>query len=326
MNLDFSKTTVLVIGDFMIDHYIIGKSNRMSPEAPVPVIIPTKKYSVPGGAGNVALNLCAMEAMVSCIGVVGNDRWGDIYSGYYSTKVPDSQIDTSSIIISDLCHTTVKHRTYLEKKQILRVDEEEKLDYSHNKKINDSVSTILKNSDIVILSDYNKGVLNDNTINHILNNAKEHNVPVIVDPKKEDFSIYKGANILTPNLNELKRASQITISDDDSIVLACNSLIKKNGFEYIVTTKGDKGMTIVGENFVKHIEAYSIENPDVTGAGDTVVSALALAFSNTQDLEISVNFANIAAANVVSKSGTTCTSIAELESRIKANKKIFNHE
>lgn len=314
MNFDFSSNRVLVIGDLMLDHYIIGQSNRMSPEAPVPVVVPIKKYSVPGGAGNVALHLATMKAKVSCIGVVGNDKWGkDLIN------LLEGNIDISNIIMSESFPTTLKQRTYLAGKQILRVDEEEKLDSSYDIKINNSVIDILHKFDIIILSDYNKGVLSKNTITHILNIANKHNIPVIIDPKKNNFSYYRGANILTPNLNELRKASEVVITDDESIIKSCQNLIKRNKFEYIVTTKGENGMTIVGKDLVKNIEPYKVKNPDVTGAGDTVVSLLALMYSNTKDIEISANIANIAAAFTVSKAGTTCCSISDIETIV--NKK-----
>tara|TARA_Y100000389_G_C17460368_1_gene521247 strand:+ start:516 stop:1475 length:960 start_codon:yes stop_codon:yes gene_type:complete len=313
MNCDFSSTKILVIGDLMLDHYIIGESNRMSPEAnDVPVVLPKEKYSVPGGAGNVALTLAAMEAKVSCIGIVGNDNWGRKL-----ISLLDKSINTSNVIISESYTTTLKQRTYLEGKQILRVDEEEILDSSYDEKICNYVSEILPKHDIIILSDYNKGILNQNTINYILKVANKYKIPTIIDPKKHNFSNYKGANIVTPNLNELDKASKIEISNDQSIIKSCQQLIKKNQFEYMVVTKGENGMTIIGKDLVKNIKPYKVENPDVTGAGDTVVSLLALMYVNTKDIEVSANIANIAAAFAVSKSGTTCCSISDLERIIK---------
>ena len=170
---------------------------------------------------------------------------------------------------------------------------------------------IQQNYDIVILSDYNKGVLNNLWFD--ISNLDN----VIVDPKKDSFNYYRGAKIITPNLNELKKASNIDIKDDKSIVDACNQLIKKNNFKYIVAKKGDKGMTIVGaNNFVKHIEAHTIKNPDVTGAGDTVIAALSLAYAQTEDIEFSAKIANIAAAIVVGKVGTATVTIEEINNYI----------
>ena len=370
MNLDFSNIKVLLIGDFMIDHYIMGTSSRMSPEAPVPIILPEKEYSIPGGTGNVAMNICVMGGYESykdnlyhkgvpfifCIGAIGTDEWGDkllsiLKGGTIKEYLEDDsirfihhhdQIDVSKIIQGDLpkydlmdprreldtfrgyIYTIVKERTYLKEKQIYRLDREysqyplvNNFEVPYLEEINNSVSTTIKNCDIVILSDYNKGVLNDDTIPHVLNEAKKHNIPVIVDPKKDDFSIYKGANIITPNLNELQRASKIEINDNKSLVSACNELIQECNFNYIIAKKGDKGMTIVGkDNFVKHIKAHPVENPDVTGAGDTVVAALSLAFAKTNDIELSARVANDAAALVVGKLGTATVTIDEINNYI----------
>ena len=162
------------------------------------------------------------------------------------------------------------------------------------------------------MSDYNKGVITNANINTNY---------LIVDPKKNDFSAYTGANIITPNLNELRAATKIKLQDDNSIVTASNHLIKKYNFNYIVAKKGAAGMTIVGKNdFVKHIKPHPVQNPDVTGAGDTVVSALSLSYAKTQDIELAANFANSAAATAVSKSGTAAVTINEINNYIKANK------
>lgn len=364
MNLDFSDIKVLLIGDFMIDHYIIGESNRMSPEAPVPVVIPKEEYSIPGGAGNVAMNMCVLaghqsyrdnmyfegKPFIFCVGAIGYDAMGDkllsILNGGTIRKKFDSgstiefihhhdQIDTSNIIKGDLpkydsmdprslndtfrgyIQTTVKERTYLNGKQIYRIDREILLNQSYNEELNKLIKENIIGKDILVLSDYNKGVLNDDTIPNIISEAKNNNIPIIIDPKKYDFSLYKGADIITPNLNELNRASKTDINDDKSIIEACSELIKKYDFNYIVAKKSEKGITIVGKNnFVKHIKAHAIENPDVTGAGDTVIAALALTYAKTKDIELSARFANKAAATVVSKPGTATVTIDEINNYI----------
>jgi len=314
VNLDFSDIKVLVVGDFMLDHYITGYSNRMSPEAPVPVILPKEEYSVPGGAGNVALNLNSMGVQVSCIGVIGNDMSGKTLIELLSNK----GIDVSSFISADKHQTTLKKRIYCDKKQVLRIDKEKILNSSYNKKINNLIKDKIKDCDILILSDYNKGVLNEDTISYAIKSA---NIPVIIDPKKKNFSIYGGATILTPNLKELRRASNIIINNNDSIIQACNKLIEENKLDYIVTTKGSEGITIVGENFFKHINTTSINDADVTGAGDTAVSALSVAFAKTKNIEVAASFANIVANIVVQKQGTSVASMDQIKKLINNNKK-----
>ena len=297
MNLDFSDIKILLIGDFMIDHYIMGTSNRISPEAPVPVVTLEEEYSIPGGAGNVAMNLSAMGANVICVGVVGDDSWGK----KLLSILENEGINIENIEIIDKHPTTLKQRIYSDNKQVARLDTEKIMDWQ-------SSYNIEQDYDIIILSDYNKGVLNNLWFN--INDFEN----VIVDPKKDSFSHYKGSTIITPNLNELHKASNVDIKDNDSIVNVCNKLIKENSFEYIVVKKGNQGVTIVGrDNFVKHIEAHHVENPDVTGAGDTVIAALSIAYAKTNDIEFSAEFANAAAAIVVGKTGTATATIKEIK-------------
>ena len=304
MNLDFSDIKVLLIGDFMIDHYITGSSNRMSPEALVPVVIPKQDYSIPGGAGNVAMNLSLLGANVTCLGCAGNDIWGK----KLLSILKNEGIKTEGIELIDDHPTTLKQRIYSDGKQVARLDTEKIINWQPN-------AEVQQNYDIIILSDYNKGVLSNLWFD--INNLEN----VIVDPKKDSFNHYRGANIITPNLNELKKASNIDIKDDKSIVDACNQLIKENNFNYIVAKKGDQGMTIIGkDNFVKHIKAHTVENPDVTGAGDTVISTLSLAYAQTKDIELSAKIANAAAAIVVGKPGTATLTIDEINNYIELNK------
>ena len=302
MKLDFSDITILVAGDFMIDHYIIGKSNRLSPEAPVPVVLPEKEYSIPGGAGNVAMNLKSMGANVVCLGVVGDDIWGK----KLLSLLKDNGINIDGIDIIKDHPTTLKQRIYSDGKQVARLDTEKIIDLKPN-----FLSKVLDNYDACILSDYNKGVIKNADIDTSI---------LIVDPKKDDFSLYKNAHIITPNLNELQRVTKIQIEDDQSIISASNDLIRKHNFNYVVAKKGAEGMIVVGKNnFVKHIEVHFVENPDVTGAGDTVIAALSLAYAKTQDIELAARFANNAAATAVSKSGTATVTINEINNYIKSN-------
>ncbi len=299
MKLDFSNITILLVGDFMIDHYIIGTSNRMSPEAPVPVVIPKEEYSIPGGAGNVAMNLHSMGANVICLGTVGDDIWGK----KLLSILQNSGINVEGIDVIKNHPTTLKQRIYSDGKQVARLDTESILDWSPN-----FSSHPVNSYNVCILSDYNKGVVNNANINANI---------LIVDPKKDDFSKYKNSNIITPNLNELQRATKIEIKDNQSIVDASNELIQKHNFNYIVVKKGSKGVTVVGKNnFVTHIGAHLVKNPDVTGAGDTVISALSIAYAKTQDIELSAKIANCAAAIAVGKPGTATVTIDEINNYI----------
>lgn len=311
MKLDFSNIKVLLVGDFMIDHYIMGTSIRLSPEAPVPIVTPEEEYSIPGGAGNVALNLSLLGSKVSCIGVIGNDKWGD----KLTELLQNNNIDICHIIKSKSINTTLKERIYLDGKQVIRIDKEKKVGNSYNKKINENVKKIMNDFDVIILSDYNKGVLNKDTISFIIDNA---DIPVIIDPKKVDFSIYKGGTILTPNIHELKKASSMKVEDDKSLISSCNDIINKNNIQYIVTTKGENGMTVVSKNFSENIDTDIVKNPDVTGAGDTVIASLALTFIDKKDITYAIKIANYAANYVVKKVGTAQINISDLNKIIES--------
>tara|TARA_Y100001980_G_C14550446_1_gene332975 strand:- start:1987 stop:2895 length:909 start_codon:yes stop_codon:yes gene_type:complete len=301
LKLDFSNIKILLIGDFMIDYYLMGVSSRMSPEAPVPVLNIENDYSIPGGAGNVAMNLSKLGANVACYGVIGDDLLGENLISILKSE----GINVDGIVKINNHPTTTKQRIYSNGKQVVRIDKE-KILTSYKFEVNK-----IDDFHACIFSDYNKGVVNT------INLDKEI---IVVDPKKSDFSEYKNAKIITPNLEELRKASKIKIIDDDSVVKACKILIDENNFEYIIAKKGSEGMTIVGKNnLVKHIPANYIKNPDVTGAGDTVISAFTLAYAKTKDIVFSCNFANNAAAAVVSKIGTATVTIDEINNYINGN-------
>ncbi len=294
MNLDFSNLKVLLLGDFMVDYYIKGISTRMSPEAPVPIIQPIEEYFVPGGAGNVAMNLSSLGAQVTCAGFLGNDIWGK----KLLSKLQGYNISTEFIDVLKEHQTTVKKRVYLDGKQILRIDNELYHKWDNNNNIN------FKEFDVVIISDYNKGAVTNLNISAKL---------ILVDPKKDNFSVYKNSTIVTPNLVELQKASKIKIEDDKSIISACKKLIHDNNFKYIVSKKGKDGMIVVGkDNFVKAVTPYHVKKPDVTGAGDTVIAVLSLVYSITKDIELAAKIANFAASIVVSKPATASICIEDI--------------
>jgi rfaE bifunctional protein kinase chain/domain len=303
MIFNFTKIKVLVIGDFMVDSYIFGDSTRMSPEAPVPVILPKKKYLVPGGAGNVAINLSSLGANVTCAGVVGNDNKGDELINILKSK----NINTQHIEIIENYSTTIKERIFCNGTQLARIDTESTL-----KQKCSFMSYEFDNYDIIILSDYNKGVL---SIPWFSNNK---DIPVIIDPKKETIN-FKNCNIITPNIKELEHLSNNSLSTDDDILYACKELIEKHNFEYIIAKKGENGISVIGKNnFFHKIEGHHVNNPDVTGAGDTVISSLALAYASTKDIKVSAEFANSAAAIVVGKKGTATVTIDEINNYISS--------
>jgi rfaE bifunctional protein kinase chain/domain len=297
---------VLLIGDFMVDQYIFCSSTRMSPEAPVPVLKPYDEFIVPGGAGNVALNMSKLGAKVSCLGYIGSDSQGSELKKILNNE----RINTEHLCQNgDL--TTIKRRYYNNDKQVLRIDYENVLeDWCPD------ISNInFDEYDVVILSDYNKGVLNNTWFSKIKNEN------IFVDPKKDDYSFYSNATIITPNLDELEKASKLIIDNNDTLVKVCQSIIEKTNLEYIIAKKGENGMTIVGKNgFISHIDGHQVNNPDVTGAGDTVIAALSLSYFKTKNIEKSAIIANAAAAIVVGKKGTSFATMEDINNLLKGDK------
>ena len=298
MNLNFSDINVLLIGDFMVDHYLMGNSDRISPEADVPVIELEKDFLVPGGAGNVAMNLYSLGANVVCVGCLGDDLWAEKLISLFKEK----NIDTYYLERKKEHKTTVKKRIYCNDKQVARVDIEEFLnEWQPEKKIN------YEEFDIIILSDYNKGVFAKPWL-------EIKDKMVLLDPKKVNPALFRSSKIITPNIKELEEITKIKINNKDSIVNACNKLISNYNFEWVVAKKASKGITLVGKNnFVKNFSGKNISNPDVTGAGDTVIATLAVAYAKNKNIESATKIANEAAAFVVSNIGTDVIDLSYLK-------------
>ena len=304
MNFDFQSIRVLVVGDLMIDNYIMGSSSRMSPEAPVPVIHPNKNYSIAGGAANVAMNMSSLGAQVSCAGAIGDDFEGEELLSILNKE----GIDTTYINKIENFKTTVKKRIYSNNKQVARIDNEEYLEQKCS-----FMDESLNNYDIVVLSDYNKGVLTTNWF------KKPGNTTVLLDPKKS-FINFNQCDIITPNLNELKQLSGNKVISEYDIVQSCKKILKKYNLKYIIAKRGSDGITIIGNNdYVKHLKARFVKTPDVTGAGDTVISCIGLAFAVTKDILKSTEFAINASALAVSKPGTATVTIDEINNYIKTD-------
>tara|TARA_Y100001935_G_C17196684_1_gene452889 strand:- start:112 stop:969 length:858 start_codon:yes stop_codon:yes gene_type:complete len=281
----------------------------MSPEANVPVILPISDEYILGGAANVISNLQSLNVDVTCMGILGDDQNGK----KINSLLKKIGIQNSFFIISKDFPTTLKRRVYLSDKQFVRIDYEKKHDDIFNNQLIETFEKFDKNFDFIILSDYNKGVLNKKLIDHIIENV---DVPVIVDPKKNNFNIYSRATIITPNLNELSLATNINCDNKNNILSACNKVLNESKIKFIVATMGDKGMMVVGENFNKFISPIEIPNADVSGAGDTVVSSLSLSYIISNDIIYSSQVANIAASIAVSKKGTYAVKLSELNDRI----------
>lgn len=316
--MNFNDLNILVIGDLMVDEYLIGKSNRLSPEAPVPVICEYNTLIYPGGAANVALNLSKLGVKANCAGIVGNDKYGN----QLINILKENNIDTSSIMTIDNYKTIIKKRIISNNKQICRIDIEEKNKNNFFEKI---IGSINNKFDLVIISDYDKNLINKKGMKLILEKSISKK-GFLIDPKKIDFSIYKNYSslplIVTPNTTELEKVSKQKINDNEKIKIISKTLIDENNFEGVLTTCGEKGMVYTGKNNLSHIvDAHNIDKIDVTGAGDTVIAAFAAFYASTSNIKKSLFFANLAAAKSVSLMGTASPSIEEI---IDFNKKYFN--
>lgn len=302
---DFSLARVLVVGDVMLDRYWFGKTSRISPEAPVPIVGINNTDNRAGGAGNVALNIAAVGGNVTLLGITGNDEAANTLEQQLSAAgvVPDlCKLDTASTII--------KLRVISHHQQLLRLDFEEKLVDQDKTGLIERFKKSLKHSNLVVLSDYSKGTLADPQT--FIQLARQANVTVLVDPKSNDFSIYQHANIITPNFKEFI-AVVGPCHTEQEILDKGRELLKKHHFDTLLVTRGEEGMTLITKDDFAHITAYAREVFDVTGAGDTVIGVLGTAFAAGMDLVPATSLANLAASIVVGKLGAATVSAPELE-------------
>lgn len=305
-----NKPNILVIGDLMIDHYLWGSCERISPEAPVQVVDIAKETTVLGGAGNVISNLKALGANVSVGSVIGDDANGaELIEMLHSIGV-----DTQNIFLQKNRKTSKKSRVIAVSQQILRYDKEskEKIELSSVDAIMSALECSINNFDIVILSDYGKGVLTDDLCQRIIKLSNENAVRVLVDPKGSDFTKYKGAYLLTPNKKEAIIATGIEIKDEKSLEKALLQLKTECDLGISLITLSEDGIATY-DNELKVFPTVAKEVFDVTGAGDTVIASIAFALSAGKNIEESAKFANLAAGVVVGKIGSATVSIAEIE-------------
>ena len=300
---------ILVIGDLMIDHYLWGKCERISPEAPVQVLNVQSESSVLGGAGNVINNLFALGSKVDVISVIGDDLVGNELK-FLLEKI---DISTSNLIIEKDRKTSKKSRLIASQQQVLRYDNESIEDIS-SKSVNAILEIFtknIKNYDCIILSDYGKGVLTNDLTQNIIKIANENKIKVLVDPKGKDYSKYKGAFTLTPNKKEAIEATNIEIKDNSSLELAIKQIKESCDLEVALITLGENGIALFDYD-LKIQPTVAKEVYDVTGAGDTVIASIAFALANNLNIQEAVNFANLAAGVVVSKLGSATVTLDEI--------------
>jgi D-beta-D-heptose 7-phosphate kinase / D-beta-D-heptose 1-phosphate adenosyltransferase len=305
----FEQAKVLVVGDVMLDRYWHGTSSRISPEAPVPVVKVSQKDDRPGGAANVALNMAALGAQVSLVGVVGADEAGEILQ----QRLNAARIHIS-FQIAQSSPTITKLRVTSRHQQLLRMDFEEKFLAQDVNQIFNKTRHQLTQTNVLVLSDYAKGTLQDTQ--SLITLAKSVGVQVLVDPKGNQFELYKGATLLTPNLLEFE-AVVGPCRDEATLVAKGNVLMERLGLEALLVTRGENGMTLLRPKQPElHLPARAREVFDVTGAGDTVIATLAAGLSTGLDLPHAVALANLAAGIVVGKQGTAVVSAPELRRAI----------
>src|SRR5579864_2031516 len=311
------RQTVLCIGDLMLDEFVYGEVSRISPEAPAPVITAKRSETNIGGAGNVARNIAALGAKCIFVGLIGEDAAG----AELKTALAREPLIEAVLVADSARPTTRKVRFVSEhfRTHMLRADWE----MTHpaaaevEQQLIDTILPLIPRADIVLLSDYAKGVLTARVIRNVIDTARKLGKAVIVDPKSANFAIYRGATLLTPNRKEFAEATRSRADSSENIALAAQDVMQLADCEAILVTQSERGMTLVprkGE--AVHVPAFPVKVRDVSGAGDTVVAVLAVARGARADWEDALRLANAAAAVAVAKKGTAIVTPAELRRQI----------
>jgi len=309
INLVNKQPKILVIGDLMIDHYLWGECERISPEAPIPIVNIDDENTVLGGAGNVVNNLVALGAHTDILSVIGDC---DI-ANELGTLLSNINVSTNHLVKEKGRLSSKKSRIIASHQQVIRYDRESDYDISEKSQqtLFDQYKKILKQYDIVLLSDYGKGVLTDSLTRDLIQEANNLGIKVLVDPKGINYFKYSGAYLLTPNKKEASLATNIDIIDDSSLLRAITQLKEKCSLNVSLITLSENGVAIYDNDLRVH-PTMAREVYDVTGAGDTVLATLGYALSSNYDIDQAVEFANLAAGVVVGKIGSATASIDEI--------------
>lgn len=307
----FRRVRVLVVGDVMLDEYLLGAVNRISPEAPVPVVEIKDRQYVAGGAGNVAANVVSLAAGCRLVALCGKDDAADTLHSALGQK----GVETAGVVCVEGRPTTRKTRVVAGQQQIVRFDVEERsaLSAEAQAELCRQVTAELQHADICILSDYGKGVLLPFVCRTAMAVAKERKVPVLVDPKGRRFEKYQGCTLITPNLGEASRFTGITIEREEDVLGAGRQLLQALPGSAVLITRGADGMTLFRENEpAMTIPTVARNVYDVVGAGDTAMAALSVALGAGFDFHISMHLANIAAGIAVGKHGTVAVLLEDV--------------
>jgi D-beta-D-heptose 7-phosphate kinase/D-beta-D-heptose 1-phosphate adenosyltransferase len=314
--MDFSHLTVLCVGDIMLDRFLHGDIERISPEAPVPVIHLRETREMLGGAGNVASNIASLGGTAILVGLVGADDAGArlrAIAALRGTIIP-------ALIETRHRPTICKTRFVAGRQQVVRADEESRapLHAEEEQALIAALEAHLAGAHAVIFSDYGKGALSRSVVTRGIAAARAHGVKVFVDPKSDDFSIYRGAACITPNAREMAAAARASVGTEAEIAAAAHRVMAEAGVDAILVTRSEKGMTLVDAGGVTSVSARAREVFDVSGAGDTVIATLALAQADGRSLAQAMHIANAAAGVVVSKLGTATADMAEIMHELSA--------
>ena len=312
---NFQGRTVLVLGDLMLDDFIWGRVSRISPEAPVPVVDVESQTFRAGGCANVAANVRALGGHPLTVGVIGRDDAGR----RLKVLLAELGIDAGYLVDDDR-HTTLKTRIVAHGQQVVRTDREDRLPVGSNvvEALTRQFDKVLDEVAIIVVSDYDKGVVNEELLERVLPRAKQAGVPVFLDPKVHHADYYRPVTMMTPNSREAELLSGMAIRDRGSLVEAGNKLLERFECPFVLITRGEDGMSLFGRDAAHDIPASALEVFDVTGAGDTVIATMAIAHAAGATMEEAAWLANDAAGVVVGKIGTASLTRFELTHAIES--------
>ena len=319
-----SRKRILIIGDIMLDTYFIGELKRISPEAPVPVFLKNGERCVPGGAANVAVNIMAAGQQVSLMSVIGSDEAGQ----KLKKKLSDYGVDCDCILEIDRSTTEKTRFIASNNQQVMRLDVEDSspIKKTVENELLNLLDGVLSHVDLVVLSDYMKGMLTESFIQNVITECNKRDIKVVIDVKDKNYNKYRDAYLIKPNLSELKLLSGCSVDNDEEIFFAAQKLRKACNARYILVTCGAKGMTLVGEQTNYHVDSVGREVFDVTGAGDTTISYLSACIANDIDICEAVQVSNYAAGIQVGKVGTSIVALEEVRSILIQEEKMGLHK
>lgn len=316
---NLSKTKVLVVGDVILDRYWWGNVDRISPEAPVPIVRLDRTTLAAGGAANVAANIAGLGAEALLLGVVGEDIEANMLAG----ELEKAGVSPSHLVLAPRRPTVVKTRIIAHSQQVVRVDQE--IDRTLDKEVKgilvSALRQLLPACDIVVVSDYDKGVLADDVLTEVIMQAKAAGKTVLVDPKGREYDKYRGATMITPNRREAAEACNLSEGVSGLVDMAGRRLMENLALEAVLVTQGEDGMTLFRtDREPRHFPAAARKVYDVTGAGDTVIATLATAIGAGADLETATGLANLAAGLVVEQVGTSAVTLDALRPAFEASR------